>query len=104
MEYMLAGQDFDMISFLEFFQADGALRAIGALEIIRIHHNRVHLPNGQTSLDTLNDSHQKREKVQESYGCPKYNGKLEERDKHVPKGRNCQDFLPSRIYYHQQLR
>ena len=46
----------------------------------------------------------KREKVQESYGCPKYNGKLEERYKHVPKGRNCQDFLPSRIYYHQQLR
>lgn len=103
-EYMLAGQDFDMISFLEFFQADGALRAIGVVEVIRIHHNRVHLSNGQTSLETLKYSHQKREKVQESYRRPKYNGKLEKRNKHVPKGRYCQDFLPSRIHYNQQLR
>ena len=104
MEYMLAGQDFDMISFLEFFQANGAFGAIGVLEIIWIHHNRVHLPNGQTSLETLKDSHQKREKKQESNGCPKHNGKLEERNKHVPERRNCQDFFPSRIYYNQQLR
>ena len=100
---MLARQDFDMISFLEFFQANRALGAIRVVEIIGIHHNRVHLPNGQTSLETLKHSHQKREKVQESYGCPKYNGKLEERNKHVPERRYCQDFLPSRIYYNQQL-